>query len=66
MIYENGIHLIIGLLAITAFGTLIIIGSVYILSKIQMKAWISIIEQFLNEKSIKSKTKTKENEQEKE
>jgi len=39
--------------------------TVYILSKIQMHAWLKVIEQFLNEKSIKSKTKIKENEQKK-
>lgn len=36
---------------------------IYILSRIQMHAWLKSIEHFLNEKSIKSKTK--ENEQKK-
>jgi len=37
----------------------------YFLSRIQMKAWLKVIEQFLNEKYQKSNLKSKENEQKK-
>ena len=58
------------ILCIIAAGAILIFF--YFLSKLQMKAWISVIEQFLNEKSaknkesFKSKLKTKENEKQKE